>query len=362
MSQTPCTVILHIPKTAGTSFRHAALSNYSPPEVFLHYPNERSYNSLGRLWSLGTERVSKYRLMMGHFGMPAEHFAPGPYRVVTMLRNPRARVVSAFKALQRHQKKKNIDISGTDFAAYLKAECPRSIDNVFCRYLSGRNPDWLQCDAELLDAALRNLERLAAVGISERFNDSVSLISDVLGWRNRLLVTANESKNKDVVLDDESEALIEQLTRFDQQLYSAAMMRFESDIAARGRHLAGGSGGSAGFPQKLMRLLRRPFNVRRTIRSGAYSYARAQRDANPEPPFCSWTLDSGILRGHLSSQATGRNVQLFSGTDLLGTAVVSEGGGFSVAARTLAPQQSYLVLRDEQHSVIAVTPVAASTG
>lgn len=233
-SSRPTAVVLHIPKTAGTSFRHAALDNYSAPEIFLHYPKSSGpgHSTLEHYWEADLARISGYRLLMGHFTIAAARYAPRSAVCVTLLRNPEDQLISHYRHVlrlgprYRHQEHK------PGLAQFLEEHRIPGLDNIQTRFLSGVPVRWGECNEGMLEAAIENLEnRIAVAGITERFPESLSLIAHHLGWKNRSVRKLNQAPPKErepgpgIVSE-----LHEQFLHYDRRLYAHAAKLFDTRL------------------------------------------------------------------------------------------------------------------------------------
>ena len=96
MSQSsPKLVFLHLPRTGGTTLHHLLTAAFPPeqvcPERFMRL----------RRWPL--EELAPFRLFSGHFTISGVDRIPGEKRIATVLRDPRARVISTFQLWRRHR-------------------------------------------------------------------------------------------------------------------------------------------------------------------------------------------------------------------------------------------------------------------
>ena len=89
-----CLVFMHIPKTAGTTLYPSLQWNY-PPHQTLHIDIPK--NEMYRMEGVPLEYRSSLRLLHGHFAFGIHKYIPRSCRYVTVLREPVARVVSAYK-------------------------------------------------------------------------------------------------------------------------------------------------------------------------------------------------------------------------------------------------------------------------
>ena len=90
------------------------------------------------------------------------------------------------------------------------------------------------CDQDMLARARHHIEeRFAAVGITERFDDSLLLFASLFGWSRLHYVRAKVSRGPaPPPLSDRERELIEQLNALDLALYRDARERFKRALAA----------------------------------------------------------------------------------------------------------------------------------
>jgi hypothetical protein len=198
-------VFVHIPKTAGSSFRLAAERQFGPEALLFDYgPEAAQTSSLVKHWiyerqdSEGFRRAvdgGSFRFLSGHFNRDKYADLPGA-RFVTWLRDPVDRLWSSFRHWRRHQ-----GFEG-EFTEFL--EQPRR-QNQQARILGGR------------------LEGLSFVGLTERYASDLALFNAAFGtdfW----MLRANEAPPGDSERpSDEEVAYARALNDRDQALYEAAL-------------------------------------------------------------------------------------------------------------------------------------------
>ena len=204
------------------------------------------------------------RLFSGHYDRRCLSVVPGPSpRVVTILREPRQRLLSVYKYLRAHTEaailKQNLELASAarrfTYGKFLEAALhinPASVDNTYLRAFGAYLPvaRWEQraeptavkpiselgddTVSDTMDRAIKFLNTFAAVGILENFEQSLRAIFLALGLmvpvnyavRQRLddLVTEDPSFEpiNDFEITPEDREREYELTRFDDVLYQHA--------------------------------------------------------------------------------------------------------------------------------------------
>lgn len=199
----PLIVFIHIPKTAGSSFRLAAEREYGPEALLFDYGAEAAQtSSLVKHWMYdqgdpgGLQRAIEggaFRFLCGHFHR--EKYAELPdARFVTWMRDPVERLWSSYRHWRRHQ-----GFEG-DFATFL--EQPRR-QNQQARILGD------------------TLDGLSFVGLTERFSSDLELFNQAFNsgfW----VLRANEAPKSAERPRAEDVVLARTLNSRDQALYDLA--------------------------------------------------------------------------------------------------------------------------------------------
>ncbi len=246
---------LHVPKTAGISLTAVLDANFAPGEIFEAQDWEEAGEVIERMSPVELARV---RCVRGHYW-----FGPGDQAVydrfsvdpvtITVLRDPVARTISAYQHVMRwpdHWLRREVGI-GEDGSMPLEefVEHPGAqgeIANLQTRLIVGAVPgnpvkrDNAREQAvpfteeELLAAAKARLDTFAWVGLTERMDDSVRLLTKWMGWQpleELPNLNVNPRPSAEVEVPEETRAAILERTQLDRELYAYAGERLERALA-----------------------------------------------------------------------------------------------------------------------------------
>lgn len=216
-------LFLHIPKTAGSSFR-SALAARLKPEHNINIANLRGVRRRAGAFAqaidefLALDKEQRFVFASGHLVMPEivriQESLGRPVRLLTMLRDPVQRVISDY----RYQRTPAHPAHEAFCAAFPTLESfvdsHRSQNKMF-RYLA--------LPGETVEAATARIERdFSLVGLVEMYPLSVKLCSQLIGPRFPATVSLNVTQNtgdNGVALSDELLDRIRRLNRKDQRLW-----------------------------------------------------------------------------------------------------------------------------------------------
>ncbi|NJR40175.1 MAG: sulfotransferase family protein [Leptolyngbyaceae cyanobacterium CSU_1_4] len=236
---------LHIPKTAGMTFRTIVADHFCS--------NEICPATLGHMMAqVNPQDLPKYRLLHGHLVyvdfrtlLPQKHLVHA-----TMLREPVAQLVSHYEYIRRmptdpdYAKVKEMTLEEfvQDFTI---ANLRRNTQTHHLAKAARFNLKNLSAQ-DVFEIALESLDHFAFVGLVERFQDSLFLLSYIFGWR-PIMNTRKENISKEKISQVKSDPrgiceaarnsskkdyadrlspttlqLIKENTQLDQQLYDYA--------------------------------------------------------------------------------------------------------------------------------------------
>lgn len=182
-------VFLHIPKTGGTSLH----------KMLLPYFNKRRVcpERFNRIKNLSERELNCYDFFSGHFDRVSVERIPGVKQVVSMLRDPRSRIISSYKFvkahsweyIRSHDMQTMAKIKPLTFKEFLRDErfeLHHSVDNLQVRMFLGKigriteSREFVCPLDEVLDRAKAYLDGLTAYGILEYFDQTVPNIFSAL--------------------------------------------------------------------------------------------------------------------------------------------------------------------------------------
>jgi hypothetical protein len=245
-------LFLHIPKTAGTSFRDLLGRRFSPSEtlsVGLENKNGVSESLLN---------ADRYRFIHGHFPYEVVNlFSKRPF-VFMMLREPVDRAISAFYYMKQEgssmeQRAAVGQISKERATDYAKArelslsEFVHHEPRAAARHLGNLQVEFLTCpdldkrhryderyeidvSAGELDLATKRLATVDVVGLMERPTESKEYLAFALQTRPfGELARSNETRLRPQVKDVDQRTIeaLRELTLYDRKLYAVAEEIFE---------------------------------------------------------------------------------------------------------------------------------------
>jgi Galactose-3-O-sulfotransferase len=228
-------IFLHLPKTAGSTFRRILERQYGSDAVLGLY--ESTFGD--EVARLTPEQMGSTRVLAGHFYFGVHHHLPGPWSYLTFLRDPVERVISHYHFVRRQPEHYLYEAaSAMSVSEYVRFCGQAEPNNDQTRLLAGAamaSGDGMSAPA-MLPAAKRNLDCLAAVGLTEAFDASLVLMRRVFGWRRPFYVRQNVRDQRSgiqAVTADERE-VIGTYNALDVELYRHACERFRRDRAALG--------------------------------------------------------------------------------------------------------------------------------
>lgn len=240
-------VFLHLPRTGGTALHEALSARHAPGEICPARMN--------RLEEVPAAELARHRLFSGHYRFEHLALVPRPHLAVTLLREPRARVVSLHRHWRRHWPALARDNAGLrlaqahglrDFLRLADMEVAEAFDNAMARQLAGdcraRAPGhytgWAWHDTApveddaIVEAACRNLARLDLVGFAP---DALhAALCARMGWPAPAPLPRRNAHDQEAwgvhavpaePIAPEAEAELDRVTRLDRRVWEHALAR-----------------------------------------------------------------------------------------------------------------------------------------
>ena len=222
-------IFLHIPKTAGTTLNRIIERQYSPFAIFTMDPH-RIRATAERFKQLPEARRRRLQVVRGHLFYGIHEFLPQGATYITMLREPVARLLSSYYFVLRrplnplHRKFKRERLGVEDCIRLFPDR-----NNTQCRFIAGVK-DTAIADERLLDMAKENLTKsFSVVGICERFEESLILISKTFGWAISAYENHKVAKIRPMV-EAKLVDLVSEHNRLDVELYEFGKKLFEQSL------------------------------------------------------------------------------------------------------------------------------------
>lgn len=226
-------IFIHIPKTAGSTFLQVVKRQYRKNEfLYLHLTEEDKVF----LDAMTDDEKRGIKCLSGHIRYGYHRFLPGSCDYITFLRHPVKRVVSLYYYILRnkhhyfHERMVSEKLSLEGFVnlpTEVYVEISNQQTDLLSSYPEPGNP---------FDTAKDNISKFLFTGITERFDESLVLLSRKAGWRNIYYNSSNISKNYEIgqVLTDKVKERILERNDLDMRLYTFASELFERAIAEYG--------------------------------------------------------------------------------------------------------------------------------
>jgi hypothetical protein len=232
-------IYLHIPKAAGTTFSVMLMNRFDRGRILNIREPAQGIEELKRMPSIQREQL---QLIQGHFAYGIHEHLAQPYEYITILREPVDRLISHYYFVlrdQTHPLHERVTSQNLGLKEYVLSGLSPELDNGQVRAISGRGRGVPQgaCSRELLDQAKDNLQhRFSLVGLAERFDETMLLVSRKFRWRHLYYVRENVTTNRPRTEQFSPEIIeaIKAANSLDMELYAFARELFQSAVRQRG--------------------------------------------------------------------------------------------------------------------------------
>lgn len=205
--------------------------------------------------------------VVGHFWFGVHEHLTGPWRYITLLRDPVDRVVSLYYHFKfksnrppnleakmeqlRARLVRPADIVGMSLEEFVEDPPYREVDNDQTRRISGLEPPLGGCTRQTLEAARENLQaHFSVVGVTERFDETIVLMRHALNWTKDILYYPRNTNPLRPRLDAIPPSIRESILRrneLDHELYLLANSMLDEKISSMG----------GGFEEEVLEFRRR---------------------------------------------------------------------------------------------------------
>ena len=237
--QDACLIFLHLPKTGGSTLTTLLRWQYRslhPDQIARFITVERTFEEIDRL---PLEQRARLKLLVGHFAYGVHEYIPKPCSYITIVREPVHRVVSVYRyvlSAPSHPLHETLTSSSMSLDDYVSSGIDHyETDNALTRQLAGRDEEGHLTPHDL-DIAKRNLRSFRAVGLTEAFDESVTIFKHILDWRTPFYFNRNVSKTgpRPNEVSTTTLKLIRERNTFDVELYESARSQFDLLVKQHG--------------------------------------------------------------------------------------------------------------------------------
>ncbi|HSH40549.1 MAG TPA: hypothetical protein VK973_00280 [Arenicellales bacterium] len=238
---------LHLPKTGGTTMRRVLDREYRGARRY--EIGEDVTGDIRRFRARSWNELDAPNLVQGHMSYGLHRFVPGPAGYVTLLREPISRALSDY-----HYVTSTPDhpiyphVKDLSLLEYFESGITGQLSNGQVRLLSGDHlpddpgvPSNRVMERGDFDKASANLrDGFAAVGLQERFDETLLLFRRRLGWHWPFYVRENVTSRRyrREELDPTDLARIRELNLLDIELYETVRAMFDQVVSAEGAAFA----------------------------------------------------------------------------------------------------------------------------
>ena len=230
-------IFLHVPKAGGTTLESIVKRQYKGGLVY-RFTGARENTDAFR--ALPEDERARFDLLSGHVNFGIHASLPDPATYITMLRDPVDRVMSFYYFVKRkpnHYMWEHGFHEQMTLREFLEQGKCIELDNFQTRILNPEPDEYLPFGCvteEARHSALRNLDRFAAIGLTERFDESLEILRHRFGWQDVSYVPLNVTGDRPRLAEIEPETLdlVREVNRHDLALHERAKELFAAQFAA----------------------------------------------------------------------------------------------------------------------------------
>jgi hypothetical protein len=230
---------LHIPRTGGTTLRELVARRFPRDRCFLGGSRRLFSEAMA---AMPAEERARLLFVSGHYDASVGELLGREPRIVTLLREPAARLRSHYEIVKRMSDHRLHDevVAGMPFLEWLDhPQGGRPEENRMTRQIAGvldggawaapGDGDGPAEGAALLDRARERLAGFAFFGIREAYEDSLRLLAHTFGWPPFADPPCLNATGAPVLAAAEREVVLAR-NALDAELYRLAWRRFRGRV------------------------------------------------------------------------------------------------------------------------------------
>ena len=228
----------HIPKTAGLTLSAMLEKQYSKDTIFstLGWKGGRR-EAIRYFKNLSEFERNKFSSITGHSALELFNYIKSPV-VLIMFRHPVERVISLYSYVRRNSWHEFHKITNQ----YSLSECyDNNIHHEWTELTNGQSSslissinkitvDSIENDIDNFDKIKFFIEEFCLVGLVERFDESIILFRDRLGWKKNLYYYKINVSRKKQNRNNEIRDIILSYNKDDYALYNYALQYFKDSV------------------------------------------------------------------------------------------------------------------------------------
>jgi hypothetical protein len=227
---------LHVPKTAGTTLVDILVKHFPKDRIVSYGLDETGPFSVNKNEVDVREHFKKALFIRAHEGYDFIQYLYHPV-VITFLRHPYKRTISAYLHMQRHNPDRILvqakqarpergETEPVGFLEYLKLS--HSMNRMVAMIGGFTRKEMLRLDGQMmLEVAKSHLDSIPFFGLTERFDESLDLMNYIFNWKPvdyQKLNTSPEGQKLEIT--PETQQALEECNILDMQLYEFAQTLF----------------------------------------------------------------------------------------------------------------------------------------
>lgn len=228
-------IFLHVPKTGGTTLHSVLTFQYLGKLSIWLKPWKQSGTVYERrraaeLDEMSVAEKNNLQMVRGHVYYGVHNKLPKSCSYITFVKNPVKHVRSQYKYFGKISRQNGEESVWTEntFVEILRNDDGPWLDNMQVRWLSGAGLSVDNVTRAHYETAVQNIEKhFAAVGVTEKFDISLILFSEKLGWTRPLFYRRANVQTYEKAEENDQSVLpreeIKDVNRWDMKLYQYAL-------------------------------------------------------------------------------------------------------------------------------------------